>query len=115
MGFALLRWKGKRKGPIASHLTGCPHVSDLFVLEAYRSQGIGSQLLDILEDRVKGRGYHQIGLSVTLHNTRARALYERRGYQNAGFEPYENSWIELDEHGHEYEVHARNIYLIKQL
>ncbi len=52
----------------------------LFVAEEARSQGVGTALLDAITIEAKRRGYRQIRLDVVNTNTRARALYLRRGF-----------------------------------
>src|SRR3954452_31000 len=46
VGHVLLRWGGAAREPMASILTGCPHVSDLYVIPEYQGQGIGTRLMD---------------------------------------------------------------------
>lgn len=45
-----------------------------------RSQGIGAQLLAIIEAEAVQRGYASVRLDVIGENWRARALYERQGF-----------------------------------
>jgi ribosomal protein S18 acetylase RimI-like enzyme len=52
----------------------------LFVAEEARSKGIGTALLDAVTIEAKRRGYRQIRLDVVDTNTRAKALYRRRGF-----------------------------------
>ncbi|MFC2966604.1 GNAT family N-acetyltransferase [Acidimangrovimonas pyrenivorans] len=49
-----------------------------------RGRGIGSALLDALSDLARSRGYDEIRLDVVDSNPRARALYRRHGYAEAG-------------------------------
>ena len=46
-----------------------------------QSLGIGTHLMAELEDRVRSRGHSVAWLGVELENVRARALYERLGYE----------------------------------
>jgi ribosomal protein S18 acetylase RimI-like enzyme len=47
--------------------------------ESMRGQGVGSTLLDSMEDRARGSGSTRLALDVAAKNERARRLYERRG------------------------------------
>jgi ribosomal protein S18 acetylase RimI-like enzyme len=51
------------------------------VSPAFRGQGIAQALIRGYEERVWGRGYPVIELSVYATNERARALYERCGWR----------------------------------
>lgn len=53
----------------------------IFVHRSARGLGIGSRLLAAIEDRARSKGFERIRLDVIDENTRARALYERRGFQ----------------------------------
>jgi len=65
----------------------CPGVEDLFVLESFRSQGVGRRILEMTEHLVREHGLQCIGLSVGVGNPGARALYVRCGYRDAGLGP----------------------------
>jgi len=51
------------------------------VLEDLRGQGYGTQTLQAVEDMVRQMGISEIWLHVFGHNTGARRLYERLGYE----------------------------------
>lgn len=53
----------------------------LFVSPGARGQGVGTALLDAIEALATDRGYEAIRLDVITENTRARSLYERRGFE----------------------------------
>jgi ribosomal protein S18 acetylase RimI-like enzyme len=57
------------------------HISNLIVHPAYQDQGLGTKLLEFLESEARARGYQWITIGVDVPNTRARQLYERRGYR----------------------------------
>ncbi len=69
--------------PVAAH-AGCPWVVDLLVHPDHRSQGVGSALLRACEEAARAHGARRIGLGVAITNVRARALYTRLGYRDAG-------------------------------
>ena len=56
-----------------------------------------------------------MGLSVAVDNTRARSLYARRGYVDAGFGERTVRWTYIDSHGEERLREETLIYLLKQL
>jgi len=51
------------------------------VAQEARSRGIGSRLLAAIEAEAVRRGYHAVRLEVIDDNWRARALYERLGFE----------------------------------
>jgi ribosomal protein S18 acetylase RimI-like enzyme len=62
-----------------------------------QSLGIGALLIGALEDRIRGRGIEAAWLGVEHDNPRARALYERLGYEPFG--EAVDGWEHQDEHG----------------
>lgn len=58
---------------------GCAYVTYLWVDEAKRGQGIGSDLLAAAEKHAKARGCKVV--FVATHSFQAPRFYERRGYQ----------------------------------
>ena len=55
-------------------------ISNLIVDAAYQSHGLGTTVLDYLEEQVRGRDFRIVNIGVDMPNIRARALYERHGY-----------------------------------
>jgi ribosomal protein S18 acetylase RimI-like enzyme len=62
-----------------------------------RSLGIGTHLISVAESRIRKRGLSVAQLDVEDNNPRARALYERLGYHEAGRRPA--SWDVEDADG----------------
>lgn len=115
LGHLMLVWEGENVEPIRSSLSRCPNISNFYVVSEYRSQSIGSHMLDWIESAVRWRGYEQIGLGVAIENTRAQALYARRGYRDSGLGEYADEWEWFDDEG---KVHVQRdicIYMIKPL
>jgi GNAT superfamily N-acetyltransferase len=56
-------------------------IDELFVGEAYRSQGIGRQAIEFIEDFARGQGLHSLTLDVDIANTRGQQFYQARGFQ----------------------------------
>ena len=115
VGHALLCWQGSRHEPMASQLRDCPHFSAVIVAPERRSRGIGTRLLEHGEALARLRGYRQVGLNVILDNVRARALYERLGYREAGFGTYTLRHRYVDAQGQAHIHEAACIYLIKAI
>ena len=57
-------------------------VYHLAVAEAFRGQGIGSQLMEELESRLRAKGCLKSYLLVTSDNPEAEVYYQRRGWQH---------------------------------
>ncbi len=58
------------------------------VAESARGQGAGSRLLEAVARFAEREGYRQLRLDVVDTNPRAKALYERRGYEAIAHERY---------------------------
>jgi ribosomal protein S18 acetylase RimI-like enzyme len=72
------------------------------VRENYRSQGIGTRMLKIVEADLLKRGYTSITLNVGRDNPDARRLYERHGFHVVAPEP--GRWSYLNHLGEKVEV-----------
>jgi ribosomal protein S18 acetylase RimI-like enzyme len=57
------------------------YVDSIGVLERYRSQGIGSMMLEAFTEWSKERGMPYIMLFVAVENDAARHLYEKHGFR----------------------------------
>ena len=55
-------------------------IDELFVAEAYRSQGIGRQAIEFVEDFARTEGLHSLTLDVDIANTRGQQFYQARGF-----------------------------------
>jgi ribosomal protein S18 acetylase RimI-like enzyme len=64
--------------------SGAGVIWQVAVHPALQSCGIGTILMRALEERIAARGLSRAELSVEFDNPRARALYERLGYQVFG-------------------------------
>jgi GNAT superfamily N-acetyltransferase len=117
VGHALVKWNGAEAVHIVGHRPGdCPDIEDLFVLEEMRSHGVGTQILQAAEKLARERGCKMIGLSVSAtDNDRARRLYERVGYRDAGFGAYVECGETIDLQGQKHCWEEVCIYLIKRL
>lgn len=61
---------------------GWLHLNYLWVTEALRGHGYGSQLLARVEDQARARTCR--GIFLETHSFQARPFYERRGYEIIG-------------------------------
>jgi ribosomal protein S18 acetylase RimI-like enzyme len=96
-------------------MRGCPDLQDIFVCPDFRSRGIGTRLLTAAEHLARLRGYGRVGMGVDITNTRARALYDRRGYRDAGSGEYQIRWKYTDRNGEERWAEECCNYLIKDI
>ena len=73
-GFILIRPRG---------IVSSPYIASLAVAEQDRSKGVGSRLLQFAEELYRPASDH-LFMCVSSFNTRAKALYERIGYEVVG-------------------------------
>lgn len=80
-------------GYVAVHWLPCPflpkpqaYISELFIHEAYRGQGIGKRLLETVTSEALMRGC----LLLMLHNNKERKSYQREFYRKQGWIEREN-------------------------
>ena len=114
VGHGLVKWQGA-DNPELHSIHDCPDIEDLFVNPTVRSRGIGSRLLEAAENLARERGYAKIGLAVGVENPRAHALYESRGYRDAGAGVYTERWSLVDANGETHHYAETCVYLIKPL
>lgn len=56
-------------------------IYDFAIYPAFRRRGYGAATLQAIEEVARTLGVSEIGLHVFAHNTAARALYEKAGYE----------------------------------
>ena len=56
----------------------------LFIHSRHRDHGIGTELIELLEDQARGNGVESVILEVFASNTRAIHVYEKLGYRHVG-------------------------------
>jgi ribosomal protein S18 acetylase RimI-like enzyme len=64
-------------------LASSPYVKSIVVSDEYRSHGVGAILMEFAENLFRNDAKH-IFLCVSSFNSRARAFYERLGYEAVG-------------------------------
>ncbi len=67
------------------------------VRQAYRSQGLGKKMLDVVENDLIERNFRFLTLNVAKDNLRAQAFYRRYGFSIAAPEP--GRWSYIDHEG----------------
>jgi ribosomal protein S18 acetylase RimI-like enzyme len=83
------------------------------VKPAYRSQGIGSRLMDTAEVALRERGYNRAVISVAKVNRRAQQLYLQRGYSVYTEDPGE--WAYMDHRGRLRRVSEPAYVMVKSI
>jgi ribosomal protein S18 acetylase RimI-like enzyme len=63
----------------------------------YRRAGLGTRILQVIEDDLVQRGYQSVTLNVAKTNVDAQRLYFRRGYRTVAHEP--GVWSYPDQNG----------------
>jgi GNAT superfamily N-acetyltransferase len=72
---------------IRLHLSGVPLLTHLEVAPGERGRGVGTMLIDNVENLARRYGYERIALAVRLDNPKAADLYYRLGYRDLGLAP----------------------------
>ena len=57
----------------------------VFIDDAYRNKGLGTQFINWIENYVKSKGYQAIELNAYIDNEPSQKFYERDGFQNLGY------------------------------
>jgi ribosomal protein S18 acetylase RimI-like enzyme len=73
------------------------YVHGFRVRPEFRNQGLGADLMDVLESDLAQRGVRRVTLNVVETNAGARRFYERRGYRAVARDP--GRWSYVDQHG----------------
>jgi ribosomal protein S18 acetylase RimI-like enzyme len=79
----------------------------------FRGYGIGTRLLQAVEEDLRQRGYLWVTLNVGRQNEDARRFYERNGYLVVAPEP--GRWSYLDDQNQRHEVHEPAWRMEKEL
>ena len=92
---------------------GYLHLFALDVAPSLQSRGIGTRLIERVEEESRSRGLGGVYLEVSIENHGARRLYERLGYEPDG-KPFLNSYFRYDEEGTREEVIETLVRLVKR-
>jgi ribosomal protein S18 acetylase RimI-like enzyme len=79
----------------------------------FRNQGIGTRMMNTIEEDLKGRGFRQATLNVGQDNLDAKRFYERLGYIVTGSDP--GYWSYIDDKGKRRDVHEPAWRMTKDL
>jgi GNAT superfamily N-acetyltransferase len=79
----LIRWNGSNI-PANRRLSPYPEIGSLFVLPAYRRQGIAASLLEYSEAKIKKHGDKGISLAIQNNNDISIRLHIAHGYVAIG-------------------------------
>jgi ribosomal protein S18 acetylase RimI-like enzyme len=71
-----------------------PYMNMLTVLEEYRGQGIGTQLITYWENLLRDNGFTEV-LTSTLANERSQFLYRKLDYRDCGALLFPNAPLEI--------------------
>ncbi|MFJ7826289.1 GNAT family N-acetyltransferase [Psychrobacillus sp. NPDC096623] len=105
LGFGVLKLKGKL----------FPKLSDLYVNETYRGNGVGSNLIKYREKIARDLGYTDLFVSVDpIENSKMIKLITKLGYKEVS-EPYLKSAVFYNEDGTTYDKTYTRIDLKKVL
>lgn len=79
----------------------------------YRNQGVGTILMNFIEDDLRHRGYKFVTLNVAKDNLDAQRLYRRLGYKVIGSRP--GKWSYTDHEGKTHQVNEPAWRMMKRI
>lgn len=92
---------------------GAGNLHQFDVVEGLRGHGIGSQLLQEAEQRIRDHGCTRVTLGVEETNLDAIRLYERRGYE--AFDSEDAEWDQEEPDGTIFRYHCRCLLMQRDL
>jgi GNAT superfamily N-acetyltransferase len=113
-GYSFVSWEGARDIEVRHQLPGVPEFYRLTVVESARSKGIGTALIQFIEQMARKRGFTKMGLGVAHTNLRAQALYERLGYETV-VQEYCDRYHFTDSAGQVREAADKCRFMVKDL
>ena len=111
LGQCFVSLKGNR--PELADGVNRAYVYGFRVRPQFRSQGIGTRLMHVIEEDLWKRGFRQVTLNVGKDNHQARRFYARLGYSVAGSDP--GRWSYIDDKGKRRDMHEPAWRMIKNL
>lgn len=79
----------------------------------YRNQGIGTKIMNTIEQDLWKKDFHQVTLNVGQENHAAKRFYERLGYVVIGADP--GFWSYIDDKGKRINMHEPAWRMVKTL
>ena len=89
-------------GALKTHGPGVGEIMRMWVDREHRGLGIGTRILDGLEEHASARGHHTVRLYTNRSLDEAKTMYRARGYEEIpryNDDPYANHWFERRLHG----------------
>ena len=93
---------------------GSMRLFSLDVGPAFQRKGVGTALINAVEDIAAGRGLNEVNLEVGIDNEEAIRLYRRLGYQRCG-EIVMDRWQRLQDDGSSETIETPLFVLVKRL
>lgn len=110
-----LQWEGSKRESVRQYVKDTPQIDSLEVVEEFRGKGIGTEVIKVMEEKTREKGFKQIGMAVEIENEGAIRLYEKLGYKNWGHGNFDGTWKYTDSKGEEHTVPESYTYLLKDL
>jgi ribosomal protein S18 acetylase RimI-like enzyme len=114
VGVGVIRWDGWSGHDGLDAYPDCPELTNLHVHPTQRGRGVGTSLIQAVEERVRARGFSRIGVGVGDDNPKAAMLYARLGYADTGLRS-ESRYMYPDDAGVPREIVEHNALLVKAL
>jgi aminoglycoside 3-N-acetyltransferase len=116
VGFGLLVFSCPTRWSDSATIDLLPHIIDLYVAEDHRGRGIGTLIIQRMEELAASAGHDQLFISVDpQENARAHELYTRLGYRALQAKPHRDHWRYTDSDGFVHEGESWTIDLVKAL
>ncbi len=78
---------------------------------AFRNRGLGTRMLNVVEEDLVKRGFSFLTLNVAKANPEAQNFYKKNGFSVIASEP--GNWSYIDQHGQRQSVHEPSWRFIK--
>jgi len=88
LGESVIGWVAWTESPLIVSDATRVRIEGLVVLEEYRSQGVGQQLMGYVEERARRLSPAIIELTSGTHRTKSHDFYERLGYSSGSEKVY---------------------------